>query len=532
MRLSRTTLDRLAFGVVLAVGAALRLWQYFGKTSLWVDELGIVANVLGRPLRALLVEPLLYDQVAPPGFLAALKGATALFGDGELALRVLPLAAALASLPLFAAAARRILDRSGALLATTFFALGIPFVRYGSEAKQYALDLAAALLLLVCALELPRAGASPSPSAPFWRAGIVGAVAVWFSQPAIFVVTGLGLAVATERLSSRTPRALGPLLPTLGLWIASGAASAAWNLRSVSPRTREFLHHFWDVTFPTLTWQHRFGATFLFTRLREFWALGMGYPVPTLFLAVTLLGSVALWRRDRGHALLLLAPVLVNFLAAAAHFYPFEGRLILYLAPTFLFAAAATAGVFIDLLARIRVPRWASGAIFALPALLVVAERPPVYYHEEARPLFEQLARRRRPGDAVYIFDGAHAALRYYGPRTGIDPSSVTLGKCHHGDLRAFPRELDQFRGQPRVWILIARSLTRLGEQATIRAYCNRIGRRLEGMTTPDEDHECSLELFDLSDAALLAAADAETFPLPPMDLRVAERHSCERGPN
>lgn len=69
---------RVVFALIVACGAALRLWQYFGRASLWLDELGLATSILNRPLRTLLAEPLLFDQVAPPGFLAAVKGATAL----------------------------------------------------------------------------------------------------------------------------------------------------------------------------------------------------------------------------------------------------------------------------------------------------------------------------------------------------------------------------------------------------------------------------------------------------------------------
>lgn len=527
--MTRRTLERIAFALLLVCGAALRLWQYFGRASLWLDELGLAASILNRPLRVLIGEPLLYDQVAPPGFLAAVKSATALLGDGELALRLFPLVCSLISLPLFVAVARRVLDTRGALFATALFALGVPFIRYASEVKQCSTDVAVGLLLTLTALELPDDAA---PTKHFWRAGLIGAASVWFSQPAVFVLLGVGAVVAAERLFRTGTRALRPLLPTFALWAVAAAASVAWSFHRTTPSTRASLSRYWELAFPTATWRHGFGALFLANRLQNFWgASGMGYSFPAVFLALSLLGSAALWKRSGRPALVLLGPVVVTFCASAAHFYPFDTRLILFLGPAFVLCAAAGASSVIAVLTRARVPPPASAALLALPALLALARYPPVYRHEETRPLLGQLARRRHPGDAVYVFYGANQALRYYGPRAGIDPSEVTVGGCHRGDLAGYLHEIDQFRGRRRVWILIAHSQPRLKEQATIRAYSNRIGHRREGMAIPEEDRESTLELFDLSDPQRLAASSADTFPLPPIDLKLALRLGCGRGP-
>ena len=519
----------MTLALLLVCGAAVRLWQYLGRASLWLDELGLAASILNRPLRALLGEPFLFDQVAPPGFLAAVKGSVAVFGDGELALRLFPFLSSLVSLFLFAAVARRILDAIGALLGTALFALGIPFVRYASELKPYSTDVAVALLLSLVALDLPDRNASPRS---YWKAGLVGAAAVWFSLPAVLVLAGLGTALTIERLVRAGVRGVRPLLPTLGSWAAGAAAAVAWSFHRTTPATREVLLRYWAPAFPAISWRNGFGAGFLLAYLQSFWGgPGMRYPWPPLFVALTLLGF-ALSARTRGRsALVLLGPIAVTFLASVARLYPFDGRLTLFLGPAFVLAAAASARFVMARLMRVRVPALATATLLAFPALLALALHPPVYHHEETRALFEQLALRRQLGDAIYIFYGANQALRYYGPRSGIDPSQVTVGGCHRGDLAAYLREIDGFRGRSRVWILIAHSQPRLKEQETIRAYCDRIGHRRESMETPEEDRASSLELFDFSDSDPLAASSADTFPLPGIDLDLARRLGCGRGP-
>ena len=409
---------------MLAIGAGLRLWQYFGRASLWLDELAVAENVLGRPLRTLLGEPLALDQVAPPGFLAAVKGATALLGGGELALRLFPFACTLAALPLFVAVARRMLDGNAAVFATALFALGVPFIAHGSEAKQYATDVCVALVLTLTALDLPE-GAEGRPWL-YWRAGLVGAVAVWFSQPAVFLLLGIGSGMAVARVLRGGRSALAPALPTLAVWATAVAASVAWSLHLLTPSTGAFMKHFWAGAFPDLSPRHRFGLAFLGTRLRDFWGVGaMHYPLPTLFVALMLLGLAALWTARREHALLLLGPSAAAFFAAAAHLYPFGSRFLLFLGPSFVLAAASGAAVVGEGLARVRVPRMGTACLLALPALLALAQNPPVVRHEEARPLFAHLARRRRPGDAIYLYYVAGRGTRR-GAARAARPSALT----------------------------------------------------------------------------------------------------------
>ena len=92
---------RAALYALVAAGVALRLWQYLANASLWIDEIALAQNVLFWPLAHLLGQPLALDQVAPPGFLAAVKGVTWVVGPSERALRFVPFAGGVAGLLIF-----------------------------------------------------------------------------------------------------------------------------------------------------------------------------------------------------------------------------------------------------------------------------------------------------------------------------------------------------------------------------------------------------------------------------------------------
>ena len=136
--------------ILIVVGTILRVRQYLFNRSLWMDEAFLSSNIVPRSYGALL-EPLNDDQGAPIGFLLIEKLATAAFGNSEYALRLVPLLAGIAALPLFYFAARRIVGRTAALTGLGLLAFSRPGIYYSTEVKRYSVDLAVTVLILLLA---------------------------------------------------------------------------------------------------------------------------------------------------------------------------------------------------------------------------------------------------------------------------------------------------------------------------------------------------------------------------------------------
>ncbi len=467
----------------------LRFWQYFANTSLWIDEIALAENVIRTPLPALVGEPLALDQVAPPGFLAALKFATAALGPTELALRLFPFLCGLAALILFAALAWRTRPGWTSVLATGIFALLPTLIAYSAEAKQYATDVCASVALTLLALGLrDKHGASGSR---FLFAGLAGALAVWFSAGAVFMVAGLGGALTVLALRDEPPRVPAGLAGVLGIWAASAASAVTLGLHTLTPATREYMRHFWQPSLPR----------------------------PAV-LVIVLLSCLVLWRTRPQAAPLLFGPSLAALLAAAAHQYPFSGRAILFLAPATLLAVSDGAGWIVEGLARVHVPRPLTTAV----AILLVAAtfwHSPVYRREEARSVLASVAARRQPGDAIYVYYGAERAMRFYAPRVGILPSEAIYGTCHRGHPREYLRELDRLRGNPRVWVVFSHASP--AEQSVMSGYLGAIGRRHGTFQAAG----AAAELYDLSDSDRLQTSTAETYPVSENDPELGTRFGC-----
>ncbi len=323
--------------ILLGLGAALRLWQYAGNPTLWMDELALGNNLLTRPLGLLLGTPLADGQVAPPGFLIVSRAVVVAFGSSEYALRLFPLLCSLASLPLFARLATRLLRPPAALLAIALFALSPGIAIYAAEGKQYATDVLVTLALTELTLWwLAAPGARRSVAL-----AVGGVVGVFLSQPAVFLLAGLGaaLVVGTPRGDRRKP------LAPMAFWVTGAVLSVVHARSRMSSGLMNYMHWFWQEGFLPWPVTSLEDALWPLRTLAGLFGLGLGYPWPWAYLTLVACGLVSLFRRARRVALLLAGPIAVTLLAAVAQVYPFQLRLVLFLVPGFVLLVAEGAGL-------------------------------------------------------------------------------------------------------------------------------------------------------------------------------------------
>jgi hypothetical protein len=500
-----------------AIGAALRLWQYGAGASLWADEANLALNIIDRPLGSLL-GPLDYRQVAPPGWLVLVKAAVTLLGDGERALRLVPLLGSLVALPLCWRVARRALPPGvGPLLALGLVAVAPPFIFYAAQVKPYSTDVAVALLLVALALET-RLHRNRDHVLRF---GVVGAVAPWVSYPALLVGAGVLAALAAAALRERDRARLRPLALFGLVWTVSGVGIVMWARSTLTPDDSLYMERFWDQAFLPLPPASLRDLAWPVIRLTTVYGGGgLRYPAPGLFLILAAIGAWGLWRWARDRAWLLLGPIATTFAAAAVHVYPFAPRITLFLVPSFLMLTAAGPDTLGHLAGGRQ--RWvaALGAIAcAALAVLGLVRSPLPYAPEPLGPVLRAMRQAWQPGDRAYVYYGGEKAFVYYARRYGFAPGDYVLGRCARSDPRAYFRELDAFRGAPRLWLVMTHGVP--NEVTALRGYLDRIGTRLASLEPDAGDAErrsdrAWVDLYDLSDPARLAAVTADAFPAEP----------------
>ncbi len=482
----RLTLPRLLVIIAVVLGVVLRGYGYARNPSLWIDEAMLALNVIHKPTAELL-QPLDLNQGAPVGYLLASKQMVKVFGGSEYALRALSLIAALVGLLVFVPFAYRAMPQPAARLAVALFALSPYLAGYAAEFKQYELDATLAVALFAFA-------------EPVWRGksgrgclvglATLGAVSVWFSHPALFVLGGVGLAILADAIARSDRPALRDRVLVCAAWGVSFAACYLLFTRKLG--MNQYLLDYWAGKFMALppykpghfAWlvHHYFEA---FDKPGGFHAEAINASGLAGLLA--LVGGLVLARHDWRLLIAVTTPVALALLASGLQKYPFAGRLLLFAVPGLLVLVATGAWAAAQAIGR-AVPgaRWlVLATLFAAPLGECQWQFKRPLHAEDAREVIGYVHAHRQPTDKVYVFYGAVAAFHYYQDRYPFPMSEVIQGAENRGkDQSQYQRELERLRGEHRVWIIVAhRQAT---EEAAIRAYLDGMGTCKETLRLAD----------------------------------------------
>ncbi len=106
-----------------------------------------------------------------------------------------------------------------------------------------------------------------------WATGLAGAVLVWFSQPAMFVLAAAGASLVVLAWLERDRRAVRPLAVVGLAWGASAAAVVWFSLRNMTPVDGEYFRAVWSDGFMPMPPQTFLDAIWVFRKIT--WAFGV-----------------------------------------------------------------------------------------------------------------------------------------------------------------------------------------------------------------------------------------------------------------
>ncbi len=468
---------------IIYFGILVRLVQYLSNRSLWNDEAALALNIVNRSYLELL-QPLDYDQGAPIGFLMVEKLAVQVFGDNEYALRLFPLLSAIISLFIFYELAKKCLQPQAVTIALALFATLHIWLEYATEVKQYSGDVAIAVLLCLLLMQMNKLSFAQTITL-----SIVGAVAIWFSHPAMFVLAGIGASCLLLSLVKKDLATSLKLLAVYFIWALSFAGFYLISLKDIA--NQEDLYKSWEGrgTFPSSSSD----INWLFTSFTEFFHNPLGFPdvflVPAIF--AFLVGCASLHRRKT--LLILLSPLFVTYFAAYLHKYPFDGRLVLFLVPfVTLLVGEGTAVI----RRKTHSTSFAKIGILVLVLLLV----PPIgtagylifkpYVKQEIRPVISYVRKHQQSEDVIYVYQRAEYQFKYYANKFGYQEGDYILGiddldkKDGQGtskeEWQRYKSDLDKLRGNQRVWIIFSHVRTWDKESERITSYLDTIGKQID----------------------------------------------------
>jgi hypothetical protein len=487
------------FAAIVGAGIVLRLWQMSARSSLWLDEAALARNIVDKSF-ADLFGPLDYGQVAPAGYLLLERAAVLALGRTELVLRLLPLASGVLALVFFAMVARRLLTPWTSVLAVWLFAAGVPFIFFSANAKPYAVDVLAAVVIAWSA-------SVPWTERNTPRALAIGSIGLlaWIANAAVLLLAGTGLALALMHLRRRAAGRR-DLAIVAALWIATAMPPVLVAVRNVSPDDSLFLHRRWAQGFMPVNPRHalRWGWDRVFEMFGASgsWTLdgGLHYGQVWLTMMLIALGVVWFWRERRDALLVLTAPIAVALGASVMRMYPFTGRFVIFVLPALLLLLAAGI-VEVSRLLRTEIAGVLAGAVLVAISTRALVRTPPPQRQEDLRPVLSAMALQCRPGDTTYVYYGAGQAYLFYAPGFALPCGSHVITRCARGRPETLLEDFDALRGHSRIWIVLAHGSKQHSEIDTLLRHVESAGRRLAQLVD-GPGYDAQAYLYEMNDAA------------------------------
>lgn len=474
--------DRIAWLVIIA-NIVTQVMRYLECRSLRYDECRLALNLLERDYTGL-TRLLDYQQSAPIAFLWIEKLLITARHD-EFLLRLFPILMSVAAPVLFWLFARREGSPRAALIGTFLFCLNRHILLHSSEVMQFSLDISCAILALMGGAWVVR---TQITLAKVLAVAVLGAVALWFSQPELYIVAGVWTAVAGATL---LPLWKPPAYPQLrwplaiaALTLGSGILCASFLLNYqvvIAPLLSEaWTVQNWEAgfapyppwTIDDVLWYLRASSDLMISNRGEtYWGLAL---IPFFLAGVLYVTCTRPWL-----AAMLVLPIVFAYIASALGRFGFADLQILFLQPCVVFVAACGIEQIVKLISE-RNGNFEQTAAWGMMAFSVVAlpysqvsGRLEHWNQLETRAALADLAPRVKDGDVIYVTQSMSYAYLYYarmyhttqncklGDWPGLFSASTGAAIGHEGDdPSGYEKEMQQLVTRHpesrRVWVLTA----------------------------------------------------------------------------
>jgi hypothetical protein len=419
-----------AASIVSLAGAGLLIAQWSAARPLWVDEEMIALNVRDRAFSEL-AAPLSLGQSAPLGWLALQRAVLLVFGDGERALRLVPVAFGLGLLAAIVWIGRRWLSPVGAVTLVLLCSFGKWLTYYCLELKHYSADMFWAVL--IPALAAWAIEAADDPKEGFRRAVLwwtTAALGQWFGNGAILVAPACALTLIVT-FSRRQGWRFTSRIALLGI-IGILSSLVLYELSLRHTLSNQYLTQYWASQLPPRSAGPAATVRWLGTQLEPVAVKPGGSGLWITYWLTAAAGLVLLIRTRAALGLVLAAVPLTAIALAVLRVVPLYERLSLWTVPALYVGIAVFADDVAQLARRAYSRRhWVGVAAAVLGTLVAIricadivyrgvvdlrGNRPIASNHQlDDRTAVRWLMSRYQPGDALVTTRLALPAVWWYG---------------------------------------------------------------------------------------------------------------------
>ena len=370
----------------------------------------------------------------------------------EHSLRLYALLTAIASVPLFWLLASRVLSVGRSSLAVFLRGQQVP-VGYSSEVKQYEGDATVAVFLLLISMLVYSRKRSVGMLLLY---AVIGALGIWFSQPAVFILTGIGLYWSVQTLIGRRIKEFVSVLPVFLFWAANFVAYYVF-VGSKYVCNDNYLKYFaksfmpWPpASYSDLCWF----PNILITAVEVPGGFRPQVAVVICFLLVA--GFGVLYHRQRHAFFFLLSFVPLALLASGLRLFPLQHRIILFTVPILILGVAEGTTFLTHKLYK---PAPCAAVVLvlivALPPALDVRKYPfKPFSAEGVKQIVEYISQHRQANDTFCI--EVSSLFQVFTPpfRMSYDMPTCSFDDAPQTERSAISDEIEKLRGYQRVWLL------------------------------------------------------------------------------
>jgi len=324
------------YGLFFALGFILRAIRMLNIHPVIFDEAGRFIAIIEYPLGDLFRLGHLASNVHDAfGFLLIIKAFIGLFGYSELAIRLFPFISGIISLLLMIRLCSLLVNQRAGLIAFGLFCVAPYSVMYAATLKPYATDILLAIMLYLLFLGIYSFGLNKGRDLVLYA--MTGAVALWISQPAIFIISGSGLAVFILLAQSRRKLDMVKFCGVMVFWFLNFYILYQFSYKPFvynEPLVGEWAPFLGPQQFSLMVYIKWLISCFYGVFLKPV----VIFPIVGIPLFIG--GGISLFNNNRPKSMIILFPLLTTILAASLRKYPLGDRALMYLMPMFCLVLA------------------------------------------------------------------------------------------------------------------------------------------------------------------------------------------------
>jgi hypothetical protein len=474
--------------LIILIGAAIRLRQYFFNRSLWLDEAMLALNIIKYNYTDLL-KPLDYNQTAPPLFLIIVKFLTKIFGYQEQILRLFPLLAGIVSLFLFWYIADKFLNKFIVPLALVLLSFSRYAIYFSNEFKQYSVDLMVTIIILIMGFYLYKKNLDLKNIILIC---ISGTVLIFTSDISIFILATISVSLFVLFLLEKKPKDIRKFLKIIFISLFWFFSFLINYLFIIKERVNNYLLGYWQGSFAPihissindLLWYPKTILDLINNPLYLYF--------PGIVLFLIFVGLVYLYKNnEKFYFLILILPIFFTFIASILKFYPIYNRLMVFTLPILYLIISKGFEYFSC--------KFRKDIIIIIFLTLLILFQPLIYssrsliiprYSQETRPAINYYLNHKSKNDKIYVYYNTEPAFLYYTRNIKIN---YIKGKGTWDDPEAYFNEIKTFNIKGRIWFIF--SHVRGNEKDIFVKKLNEIGKKLDELETPG----ASLYLYNIN---------------------------------